>query len=309
MMNCKTARRYLYAFADGELPVKDNCEVLDHLKMCPECTRVASEQQALRTALRRAMNRTPVPEGLADRMAAKLDRRPEPAPVVGRRWWRLGVPMAAAASVAFAVTAVWMMRPVEEQKPGVPIPGVQTGGGDVALRDVIKIHEYCCERHNRHQNKQLPDGLKGLAKAMEAHFNNLLDVLAPDFDSSGYAFESANYCGFTKNKGAHLIYVTKGETPKRLSFFSVPRWSSIDACGYYQGVGDSFLRRFRAPHAKPRYAIVAWHDNQTTYVCCAELSAVSVDQMAKMVEPVRTAMRTRSERLELALSVARFLLR
>src|SRR5262249_17742996 len=159
----KTARRYLYAFADGELPVKENCEVLDHLKMCPECTRVASEQQALRMALRRSMNRTPVPDGLADRMAAKLDGQPKPAPVVGRRWWRIIVPTAAAASLALAVTAAWMMRPVEEPKPTVPIGGLQPGRGDVALRDVIKIHEYCCERHNRHQNRELPDGLTGLA--------------------------------------------------------------------------------------------------------------------------------------------------
>ncbi|MCC7314685.1 MAG: zf-HC2 domain-containing protein, partial [Planctomycetes bacterium] len=36
-MNCKSVQKFLHAFADGQLGVRANCEVLDHLKMCPSC--------------------------------------------------------------------------------------------------------------------------------------------------------------------------------------------------------------------------------------------------------------------------------
>ena len=56
-MNCKSARKFLYAFADGQLDVTDNCEVLDHLKMCPGCGAVVAEHQSMRTVLTKYIER------------------------------------------------------------------------------------------------------------------------------------------------------------------------------------------------------------------------------------------------------------
>ena len=47
-MTCKTFRKYLYAFADGELETRENLEALEHLNMCPSCCRKVAVQQALR---------------------------------------------------------------------------------------------------------------------------------------------------------------------------------------------------------------------------------------------------------------------
>lgn len=47
-MNCRNVKKFLYAFADGQLSVRANCEVLDHLKMCPACSRAVAEVVQLR---------------------------------------------------------------------------------------------------------------------------------------------------------------------------------------------------------------------------------------------------------------------
>ena len=49
-MNCRKIRKYLFAFADGQLGVKANCEMLDHLKMCRKCSAIVDEHQAVRRA-------------------------------------------------------------------------------------------------------------------------------------------------------------------------------------------------------------------------------------------------------------------
>ncbi len=290
MMNCTMARRYLYAFADGELPVKENCEVLDHLKMCPECSRIASEQHELRIALRRSLNRVPVPEGLAERIRLSLESPAEtPAPVGRGRVWRFIVPTAAAASLALAATTYWMIPRGDESAPVAPIKLPERG--DVAIQQIVKTHDACSEKHAAHQGGDLPTSPDALATALEKHFNGLLDITVPDFAADGYTLESANYCGFTKNSGAHMVYVSKGKNPRRISFFVVPRWSSVDDCGYYKGVGDEFLRKFAFPHMKSTHSVVAWHDNQTTYVC---VGRIDMQKLIKMVEPVRAAMLKRA---------------
>lgn len=296
MMNCATARRYLYAFADGELPVKENCEVIDHLKMCPECTRIATEQQELRLALRRSLNVVPMPDGLSDRVAASINGRSEsavgPPPPGGTRRRRMFVPMAAAASVLLAATTYWMIPRAPDESSAVR-PARLPEGGDEAVQLVVQMHEQCAADGPEHQDPGLPHDLNNLPMAISKHFGDVLDVLVPDFNPFGFAFESAGFCGFTKTRGAHLVYASSDADPQRLSFFILPRWSAIDDCGYYKGVGDEFLRKFGFPHGNPKYTIEAWHDNQTTYICCGR---VGVERMAKMLEPIRATKQRPAER-------------
>ncbi len=285
MLNCTMARRYLYAFADGELPVKENCEVLDHLKMCPDCSRIASEQHELRIALRRSLNRVPVPEGLAERIRSSLESPAETqAPLARGRMWRFIVPTAAAASLALAATTYWMIPRGEESAPVVPVKLPERG--DVAIQQVVKTHDACSEKHAAHQGGDLPTQPTELAAAFEKHFNGLLDIVVPDFSSFGYTLASANFCGFTKNGGAHMVFTSKTPGARPISFFVVPRWSSIDDCGYYKGVGDDFMRKFAFPHMKSTHSVVAWHDNQTTYIA---VGRIDMQKLIKMVEPVRAA--------------------
>jgi len=50
-MDDKTIRKYLAAFADGELEVEQNLRVLEHAAMNPQATRRVMHQQQLRRAV------------------------------------------------------------------------------------------------------------------------------------------------------------------------------------------------------------------------------------------------------------------
>lgn len=302
MLTCTAARRLLYAFADGELPVKENCDVLDHLKMCPDCARIVADQQALRAALRSLSNSDAAPADFVQRAYALVEPPRISQPNSSRRLQYLLIPVGIAASIAILTFVFWRSFAPAHSRPGAPVETRELVSSDTAASRVVQVHEYCCNNHDQHHDINLPHGLAGLSPAMSAHFNDVISVLAPDFSTSGFQFESANYCGFKpRNRGAHMIYVAHAEDadPKRLSFFSIPRWSYLDRCQAHKGLDDHDFRRFTVPDERTNYAVVAWHDNQTTYICCGEMS---VAEMVSMVEPVRVAMHQREGRVGLALA-------
>lgn len=307
MLTCTTARRLLYAFADGELPIKENCDVLDHLKMCPDCARIVADQQALRAALRTLTESDARSAEFADKALAHAEASKVAHAKPRRRISLFLVPLAAAASIALLSLTIWR----NFGTPAESVTAVETrqlASSDTAASRVVQVHEYCCNLHDQHHDANLPQGLAGLSSAMAAHFNNVINVLAPDFSTSGFQFESANYCGFKpRNRGAHLIYLAHADDsePRRLSFFSVPRWSYLDRCPSHKGLDDHDFRKFTVPDERTSYSVVAWHDNQTTYICCGEMS---VPEMVSMVEPVRVALHQRHEQIAVVLATLNFLI-
>ena len=107
-MNCNQSRKYLFAFADGQLSVQANCEVLDHLKMCTACSRIVDEHQAVREALRRSGERIVTPSGLARQVRRTLTGRVPAARRETRvlRGFRRGSGLMGLASGPTTVTAV-----------------------------------------------------------------------------------------------------------------------------------------------------------------------------------------------------------
>ena len=53
-MNCQSFRKYIGAFADGELEVSQNLEALEHLNMCPSCAARVTNINELKEAINRA---------------------------------------------------------------------------------------------------------------------------------------------------------------------------------------------------------------------------------------------------------------
>jgi hypothetical protein len=106
-MDCKTARLLLdYARPmPAELPGGDVAALESHLTACPECEAVARAERQADDHLGRAVRDVPVPDGLRDRLLARL--RAE-----RRRWyrrrllWTGGTQAAAAAGVLIAL-GVW----------------------------------------------------------------------------------------------------------------------------------------------------------------------------------------------------------
>lgn len=111
-MDNKESRKYLAAFADGELDVEQNLRVLEHIAMNPDATRRVMHQQQLRQSVRRSMRaQAPAtPQALRDQitgMAAgsRLDPAGSPDDAVLSRIGRW-LPTAVAAILLLAAILV-----------------------------------------------------------------------------------------------------------------------------------------------------------------------------------------------------------
>lgn len=73
-MNCTEVRKYLYAFADGELDTQTNLDVLEHLNMCSSCTQKVNAQQKLKERVGVVMGDEKSPEALRSSLGAMIAR-------------------------------------------------------------------------------------------------------------------------------------------------------------------------------------------------------------------------------------------
>src|SRR5690242_15755148 len=106
-MDCRTARLLLdYARpAPAELPGGDAAALEGHLTACPECEALARAERQADDRLGRAVRDVPVPDGLRDRLLARLGAE-------RRRWYprRLtwgGGTLAGAAAALLLAFGLW----------------------------------------------------------------------------------------------------------------------------------------------------------------------------------------------------------
>lgn len=291
-MNCNKARKYLFAFADSQLSVRANCEVLDHLKMCRTCSAIVDEHQTIREALRATAGRIPIPPGLESRVRKAIQLgRPVPssegAGSLPRRPFIKRLAMAAA--VGLAVTAVWQFGPWN---------GVARPSSVVSSMAPSKLASMILQRHNRcidncdrgmHHNKQLPRDRTLLAKSISDHFNGQLATAVPDLSDRGFQFHSANFCCIPDTAGCvsgHVMYANE-QGDAWLSFYSMPHWDEIakNDLGVAPQRDAPFV--YSIPAGDQSDAVVAWHQGNATYVCCGRMEA---SQMRAMVQDIRLAL-------------------
>lgn len=118
MLSCQECEKYLFAFLDHELDVKESLDVEEHLQVCAPCTNRAEAERTLHDFLRQQMATPPLPEDLKRRVLRQAMQGP-PARV---RWWRrrlavhvrdIAIGVAAAAAVLLL-----MWRPLALFPPG-----------------------------------------------------------------------------------------------------------------------------------------------------------------------------------------------
>lgn len=291
MMNCHAIRKFLYAFADNQLSIKANCEVLDHLKMCPACSRLVDEHQSLRAAIGKQLSGTEAPASLRRRILAATQPSSIKATATRRISWRLGMPIAIAAGIGLAFFTQWGRDPMAVvQTPHEQVP-VVVEGGQVAASLVAAVHEGCCAAGDVHHNRQLPRSLPEVARAISTHFNDRIVAIAPNLSPYGFEFESAGYCGVREpqsNDGGHVIYASADGRTK-LSIFSVPRWDRLDQCAAAAAAGFESYREYRLdePGTQQGLSVLAWHLDSTTYVCCGDVDLTKLKQMVGAVRTVQ----------------------
>lgn len=257
-MNCMEVRKYLYAFADGELDTPENLDVLEHLNMCPTCTQKVNVQQELKTHLARVMLETPdstAPQTMRasvfaliaaeaggtestralDSEAADHGTMRVPSDAAGRhvqagvrRYW---IPGAIAAVVALSILSVWTWdRSVD---PTNPYPGSSrvkyTDESDIAVtlaNHVYKEHQHGCQLGPSHHDATLPKDIRLAAEALTERLDGCPMLRCDSLsDMPGAEFESANVCTLItadgrEVKGGHIVL--RLDDGERVSLISVP---------------------------------------------------------------------------------------
>lgn len=297
-MNCMSVRKFLYAFADGQLGVQANCEVLDHLKMCPACSRLVDEHQTLRAAVGRSVAAEKTPEGLHQRVVQRV----EGASATPGRWLR---PLAAAACVALAATGAWWAFSNQSADPNQTANApVRVEGGPTAATMIAEVHRMCLAEPAKHQYPSLPRDRSQVASAINQHFGGRIAAVAPNLSRFGYEFESVNLCGIDASlsrEGGHLIYAS-ADRQSRVSLFCVPRLDRLDQCSEVSGPSpDGYLQYEVDQEGGKKLAILAWHRNSTSYACSANLT---IEQLREMVAGIRLAMPDLEDQIETAVRFA-----
>ena len=296
-MNCKTVRKYLFAFADGQIGVQANCEVLDHLKMCPACSKIVNEHQAVRSKLRFSAEQIKVPPLLEGRVRKAIQLgRPIRFDETEHSWGirnRVLRVAALAACITLIVTGAWYIGPwgTSTSNPfGNTINSEKQLAQNTAL-NVRKLHFSCtrkCEGPGHHHDN-LPNNREKVAGAIRRHYDGQLLAIAPDLSGYGFEFESANFCcpaGCKDEVGAHAMYVDYSNG-NRLSLFSVLHWDAIDVPD--KPTPDRENPFIHSVSQCDDTWILAWHENDMTYICCG-LSAP--ETLLNMVNDMQVAVKT-----------------
>src|SRR5438128_1212131 len=87
MLACQECERYLPAFLDHALGVKESLDIEAHLQVCPTCADRADLEQRLRAFVRQSLDAPPLPDDLKHTM---LLRAIQAAP---QRGWRAYLPV------------------------------------------------------------------------------------------------------------------------------------------------------------------------------------------------------------------------
>lgn len=113
-MKCSTARQYVDAELDGELPATQQAALSEHLRTCGACRSMHSQLLAIRSAMQRLAEASE---------PARTSPSPIPFSPVGRIY-RPAAPVWAWAAAAVFVLCVagWMARGLRHEPPVFPSP-------------------------------------------------------------------------------------------------------------------------------------------------------------------------------------------
>lgn len=234
---CRACELLLAAYVDGEAPARDRHRVEQHTQSCAGCRDWLEREQAVHAALRarRARLRACAPEHLRARCAAHAapDHVAAPpravSPAVFQSAFRRWVPLSVAATVIFAVAAVFAL-------------GLNSKVQALAVQSTVD-HVKCSRFHV--SDREI-DAVSA-AQQWQARFGWPLRLPASAGDS-GLQLRAVRRCAVTDGRVAHLIYSWMGEP---LSVYVLPKRTLGDV--------PEFVHRFR-------HQSVMWSQNDRTYI-------------------------------------------
>lgn len=265
-MNPAELRQRLLEYADGELNPAECAEVEAYLRDHP-AERVAVERwRALRQCARRVLDTEAVPEGLADRVRARVTS------ARGRhsaRWYRLGASGLAAAAVLVLAVFMWPR--------GAQATSIQVSG-------FAAVHRRCA-LERRHDTFNVRTGeASGALRQLQA-----VEPLArqlPNLTAAGYQLDSVCRCGPPECRGCgarvlHACFRRSDDQDVVVSSFVVDR--SVQLCaadGSHCSKCQRGGRCFRCG-TDGDITVVGWSDGRTSYLLAAHMPRHELIRLAE----------------------------
>ena len=284
-MDCKQFKKYIGAFADGELGVEQNLAALDHLNMCPTCAARVTEVTTLKKTLKRAYGGATAPRYLVEKIVGSNpvgDEVSTPKPTRQTKpLVRVFAPLAVAASLLLVV-GLWQPWKISPSPILTALPAQ-------LVADVREQHRMCVQnRGANHFAPDLPREPRAIVAALRRDLN--LTVAVPELSDKGFTLIGVDRCGLPGRPGAHALYRST-EHNGELSLFTIARGATL-ASDYVGSAAD----RGMIVSSDQSLLVVAWHHRRQTYLACAEMSEGTLRDLAEgirtglaMAEPVSRA--------------------
>ncbi len=262
------ARKYLAAFADGELDVQQNLKLLDALKLDPQASARVMHQQQLRQVVGRSLrDHTPAPSAALRQRVEQLLGQPtdaapaEASPPASYRFPQRSFRRAAAPAAVLALAGVTLYTARLQLR--------QTGksGFEQAVAQLVSDQqvELFASRHvtcsqvidELHRFANAPSRLEAIPAFVARQLgSSVYDSL--DLAGVGYAFEALGQCEIAGPNSVHLIYRAKPETGRT---DALSLWIAADD-GRLK-LPEGVMYRVRGPEAA--HPLLVWRQGGSAY--------------------------------------------
>ena len=154
------------AYLDGELAPPDAVELEEHLRACPDCSRLERRRRAVRVAVREHLPRFPAPDMLQARVRAQVQAETRQT---HRRRAPTWTALAVAASLAVVAFGSWQLA-------------LRGAAGEAITNQVLASHVRSL------MPGHLTDVLSSDQHTVKPWFNGKLDFSPPVYDFAGGGF-------------------------------------------------------------------------------------------------------------------------
>ncbi|HEY6328766.1 MAG TPA: zf-HC2 domain-containing protein [Blastocatellia bacterium] len=246
--NCEKIREYIDSYVSGELLVETTQEILSHLEGCSECVALVEDRRRVRSFLRGAVERQPVPADLEQRVMSAI-RRQSPGGL-GTSVWRMSRVATIAAAVLVVVTASLLVIRWRNHVSGSVTVFSQQG---LALLNIgLQDHIGCAIEHGFKDRQSTPEQM---ITALGVKYSGLLAVVQSK-TPAGYSLNVGHRClingrtyvHFILRKGDSVVSIVLTERAESESFAQTTEGAkSPDQTIYSSQLGPYEVASFQTP--------------------------------------------------------------
>lgn len=291
-MNCTTFRKYIGAFADGELDVPLNLEALEHLNVCPSCAGKVADVHGLKSALHRVHGEIAAPaalraqvRGVVARLSAAASVGTAEGPTTGRRPSMDLVSVLRRWFLPLSVTTMVLLGAFYLLRTGPLSATVPPGAMGPAARfvaDVRERHDLCVTRPPLFDRNVFPYpgvGTRLVADQLSRRLSRR--ALVPDLSRAGFALVGADLCRIGGRSAGQAFY-RREPAGTALSLFSAEPVPELTP----NRPASTFGVPYFASSVEGEPTVVAWHAPEGTFGACGDLAE---SELVKTLAPFRTA--------------------